>query len=427
MGLIGTLANQAATTLEKIRLLEQIQARAEELAVLNEMSSVILASLDPIEVIEGVYRYVSQLMDTTNFYIARYDPETDEVSFPLAMEEGVRVQWRSRQRGAGLTEHVLRTGDAVLFKEDVAGGLKALGLDVIGPMAVSWLGVPLRLGERMLGIIAVQSYEPGVFFDERHRDLVIAIANQAALALENARLFEETEEALAETEALYHAGAELTAAETYQDVLAVLRQHTILGEADNRTTLSLFERPWQEDDPPEWIVAVAVWRKGSMERQIRFARRDYPWVWQYLRSDAPTIIEDIAAETEVDERARKLYLEQFGAQSTIVAPLVVGGRWLGYVDAFYSEPTEFAEGQVRRLMALAGQAAITVQSLRQLEQIEARARREQTLREITTRVRASVDPEVIMRTAARELGTALGRPAFVRLGTAEELGREEGE
>jgi GAF domain-containing protein len=427
LGLVETLANQAATTLEKIRLMEQIQARAEELAVLNEMSSVVLASLDPGEVMEGVFHSVSQLMDTTNFYIARYDPESDEVSFPFAVEKGVRVQWASRRSGAGLTEHVLHAGEAVLIKEDVAAALEALGLDVIGEMAVSWLGVPFWLGERVLGIIAVQSYEPGIYFEERHRDLLITVANQAALALENARLFEETEGALAETEALYHAGADLTTAETYHDILMVLRRHTILGEADCSASLSLFDRPWQEGAPPEWIMAIAAWRREGVEQPSRFATHDYPSVWQLLRFDAPTTIVDIEEEARMDDRARALYLEKFGARSTIAVPLVVGGRWLGYVDGLYSEPTEFTEGQVRRLMALAGQAAIAVQGLRQLEQIEARARRERTLREITTRVRASMDPEVIMRTAARELGTALGRPAFVRLGAAEELERGAGD
>ena len=50
-----------------------------------------------------------------------------------------------------------------------------------------------------------------------------------------------------------------------------------------------------------------------------------------------------------------------------------------------------------------------------------RARREQTLREITARVRGSTDPDTIVRTALRELGNTLGRPTFVRLGNAEQL------
>jgi PAS domain S-box-containing protein len=60
---------------------------------------------------------------------------------------------------------------------------------------------------------------------------------------------------------------------------------------------------------------------------------------------------------------------------------------------------------------------------RLLQETQARAHREQTLREITARVRSSMDPDTIMRTAVRELGVVLGRPAFVRLGSAEQLSK----
>lgn len=60
-------------------------------------------------------------------------------------------------------------------------------------------------------------------------------------------------------------------------------------------------------------------------------------------------------------------------------------------------------------------------ALRQLGEIQARARREQALREIAARVRSFTDPDAVARAAARELGAALGRPAFIRLGSADEL------
>jgi hypothetical protein len=99
----------------------------------------------------------------------------------------------------------------------------------------------------------------------------------------------------------------------------------------------------------------------------------------------------------------------------------VGGQWFGFIDGLFIEVTEFPESEVRRLAALAGQAAVIIQNLRQLTETQARARREQILREITARVRGFTDPDTLARAAVRELGTALGRPVFVRLGSAAEL------
>src|SRR5690606_30327432 len=85
------------------------------------------------------------------------------------------------------------------------------------------------------------------------------------------------------------------------------------------------------------------------------------------------------------------------------------------------------ETEKRRLSSLIEQASTMIQSLRLFEAAQARAHREQLLREITARVRNSMDPDTILRTAVRELGNALGRPAFVRVGSADQLVQKPGE
>jgi len=101
------------------------------------------------------------------------------------------------------------------------------------------------------------------------------------------------------------------------------------------------------------------------------------------------------------------------------------GEWkddvLGILDVQSDTAGALSEEDQVLLLGLAGQIAVAIQRSQLFQQAQARARREQTLRQITTRVRGFTDPEAVVRTAVRELGTALGRPAFVRLGSAEEL------
>ncbi len=196
--LLGSFAAQATISLENVRLfheaqarLEQMQILAEELAVLNEMGAALTAMLDTEAVIENLYLHTARLMDMTSFFIALYEPTTDTVSFPLAVEQGQRARWRPRQAGKGLTEYIIRTGEPVLIREEIGPWLEQHGIQQIGKPALSWLGVPIKIGERVLGVIAVQSYETPRLFSEHHRDLLSAVASQAAIALENARLFEE--------------------------------------------------------------------------------------------------------------------------------------------------------------------------------------------------------------------------------------------
>jgi GAF domain-containing protein len=81
----------------------------------------------------------------------------------------------------------------LLIQENVGERLGDMGIEMIGPAARSWLGVPLTLGGRVLGVMAVQSYTTPRLYDEHDRDLLTAVASQAAIALQNARLFGEAQ------------------------------------------------------------------------------------------------------------------------------------------------------------------------------------------------------------------------------------------
>jgi signal transduction histidine kinase len=175
----------------------RLERRVKELDSLQAVGRALSASLEPDTILEAVYTQVSQLMPAHSFYIAMYDAEADEVSFPLAIEKGKRVQWRPRRLGNGLTEHILRTQASLLMERDIGEHLARLGIEQIGMPAASWLGVPILAGTDSLGVIAVQSYDtPGVY-DANHERVLVTIAAQAAAAIQNAHLYARTDEALA--------------------------------------------------------------------------------------------------------------------------------------------------------------------------------------------------------------------------------------
>ena len=92
-----------------------------------------------------------------------------------------------------MTEYIIRTREPLLIEENIAAWLEESGIEIIGQDAESWLGVPMMIGAEVTGVIAVQSYTTPRLYDEHDRDLLIAIANQAAIAIENARLFKQAQ------------------------------------------------------------------------------------------------------------------------------------------------------------------------------------------------------------------------------------------
>jgi PAS domain S-box-containing protein len=175
----------------------RLERRVKELDSLQAVGQALSASLNQDTILQAIHTQVAALMPARNFYVALYDPETNEVSFPLAFEDGKRTHWRSRPMGQGLTEHILRTREPLLIPRDVGNALKEIGIDQIGHLAASWLGAPILAEGEPIGIIAIQSYSTPEAYDLSHQEILVTIAAQAAIAIQNARLYERTDEALA--------------------------------------------------------------------------------------------------------------------------------------------------------------------------------------------------------------------------------------
>ena len=108
-------------------------------------------------------------------------------------------------------------------------------------------------------------------------------------------------------------------------------------------------------------------------------------------------------------------------RSEMAVPMIVGDQVLGVLDVQADMIDRFTQEDIRVMTTLAAQVAVALQNARSYEQTQARAKHEQILRQITARVRGSTNPDAIVRTAVRELGVALDRPTFIRLGKTDQL------
>jgi PAS domain S-box-containing protein len=224
--LVKQVADQLSLALENARLFQETQTRAEELSVLNEMGRELSTKLDAAAIAEVVYRYTSRLMDTSNFFVALYDQKNEEKSFPLVFEEGQRVQLSPSKLGnRGFSDYIIRNKKAVFAPNDVLKHMDLLGIEFIAlnedeTPSQSWLGVPLMIGDRVLGLISVQSVQKPNLYNEHNRDILTTIASQAAIAIENARLFREAQRRAQETTILAEVGREISVTLDLETVLA---------------------------------------------------------------------------------------------------------------------------------------------------------------------------------------------------------------
>lgn len=295
------------------------------------------------------------------------------------------------------------------------------------------------LGFRSLLLIAVpgDSYVPNfVAFGDSRRERdwkpeelvsVQTVAASLSSTLARERLFREVQAALAETEVLYEAGGALNAAQTYAQILDVMRETTVLGVGAHMTAALLYDRPWTEKQRPTGATLAARWTAAPEYDASALARVGaFALLEPYLQRDQIHVIGDIEQELEAAAPARILFGEALQGRTIVFTPLLVGGQAIGTFVAAFGVVTRLTEEEQRRLTTLTGQAAVAIQNIYQLDATAARARREQLIREIGEQIQAAPDVQSVLQTAARELGRALGAPrAVVRLGGVGEARRKK--
>ena len=153
--------------------------------------------------LEGLYRelhdIVGTFMHAENFFIAIYDREQDLLHFPYFVD-AVDPQPASVRPGRGLTSYVLRTGLPLLARPADFEDLIARGeVERVGADSVDWLGVPLRTGDEIIGVIGLQSYDPAIRFNDDDLDLLGFVSQHIAVAIERRR----RDEALRQSEKRY--------------------------------------------------------------------------------------------------------------------------------------------------------------------------------------------------------------------------------
>jgi PAS domain S-box-containing protein len=234
--------------------------------------------------------------------------------------------------------------------------------------------------------------------------LVKQVADQLSLALENARLFQETQKALAETQSLYEASAELNAAQSFDEIIEVLRRHTVLNRA-SIGRLMQFDQPWNDQQTPETMRLIADWPSDPSNPSRRAANlsvQNFPAV-KFLSPHEPTIIEDVSTDKRLDPNSRTLIAEQFRAQSALFAPLTMGKDWIGYLAAYYPEKTLFTRDELQHLMSLIRQASIAIEKTRLFEETRRREAEALLLNRIVTTVSSSLNIQESLQYVASEI------------------------
>ncbi len=203
---MGVALENARLFAETQRLLKETEQRNAELAVINSVQSALAAELSIQGIYEAVGDKIQEIFHGADVQIRVFDQESQRVEFPYALEEGGRLSIAPidlKVNSGGFGPHVFRTGQSLLIKENLTEESARYGSYTIGgsgPLMKSLLMVPMVAGTVVRGLIGLSDQHHEHAFDEGDLRLLQTLSGSMAVALENARLFAETQRLLKETE-----------------------------------------------------------------------------------------------------------------------------------------------------------------------------------------------------------------------------------
>jgi len=362
--LMETLADQVAVAIKNARLFEEARSHAEELEVINEVGRTITSVLDRDTVLQ-------QIVDTVKTHFGHY-------FVSLALVEGNQLVFRSGStigdsgirsefalttidltHGPSLAAEAARTDQPVLV-HDAPSNPRYLPMEEL-PDTRCELCLPIRVKGRVIGVLDVQSDRHHAF-DQTDVALHQSLASQAGVAIENARLFEDTRSQLAQLTALRKTTKAVASTLELDKLLNLITQQaTTLLQGDGGI-INLVDWEKKEDE----VVAASGSQTHTLGSGDPLEGCLSGWVTLH---NQPVI----SNQLQSDSRAAPVYRsgEEQG-QSAAIAPLTIKDQVVGTLVVMDKQggKGEFDQADLDLLMAFANQAATAIQNARLYEEIQ---------------------------------------------------------
>jgi PAS domain S-box-containing protein len=241
--LAGAFAGQVAVAVENSRLYAQAQQRVVELETLQRTSLKLTSSLDLSDVLDSIAESALDLVGASDCLIYLYDEASQSFSFGASLGRWAAKGAVISPRGTGLTATVVREGRPVVVDDAANHPLYA------ATEARKWeiqaiAGFPLQRAERVLGVLHVVFVEQAHTFHEEELRVLGLLADQAAIAIENARLYQAAQQEIAE-----RVRAEASAASSLHRLRESEERHRTLYEATRDAVMLLDEESFFDCNP----------------------------------------------------------------------------------------------------------------------------------------------------------------------------------
>jgi PAS domain S-box-containing protein len=355
--LLETLAGSLSVALENARLVHETRQRNAELALINGVQEAIAGELDPQAIYDAVGDRIREVFDAQVVSVATVDETTGLVHYPYIIERGERLQAEPRPL-AGFAKHVLETREPLLLAENLEAESERHGSHVVaGELPKSALFVPLVIGRTAAGVISLQNLDREHAFGEDDQRLLTTLAGSVTVALENARLVQETRQRVGELATVNSVGQALS---SQLDLDALIE---LVGERVRETFDADIAYVALRDEGADQIQFAYYYEAGERRTEPPLAYGE-GLTSEILRSREP-VLQNRREQLEGQATVGTPSLSYLGV------PILVGTTAIGVISVqSIEEEGRFDEADSRLLATIAANVGVAIQNARLFAEIE---------------------------------------------------------
>lgn len=390
-----TVANQVAGVVKNVDLLEESKRKALQLETAAEIARDISGSLNLDELLSKAVQLIRERFDFHHASIFLLDqPGEFAIVREATGEAGSQMKRQGHKIGVGsksIVGYVTGKGETLVVN-DTTKDLTYYANPLL-PDTRAEAALPLRIGDRILGALDVQSILPYAFHEDNLRSLQI-LADQLAVAVENTELFAETQEHLSQHRLLHHITSSAASGTTLEEALdsAVNGLQVTLG--GDRVMILLLDKDRKQLE----VKASIGYAEDTGNNTIEVGAGVTGWVAAHRRALRLGDVREDPRYIQVSPNTR----------SEMAIPLVYRNELLGVINVESEQTDAYSENDEEMLGTLGGSLAAVIANARLVEQIRAQSERERLISEITDKIRRSTDIQSILHTTASEISRVTG-------------------
>jgi serine phosphatase RsbU (regulator of sigma subunit) len=363
--LLEFVAQHISVALTRARAIDETRQRNAELAIINSVQEALASKLDMQAIYDLVGDRIRDIFNNMDISIRIYDVKTNLIHYPYTYENGQRIAINSfllPERGFG--PHVLRTRESLMINENMLQEIEKYGSGIVpGTLtSKSLVMVPLVADNQARGLITLNDMEHEQAFSDSDVRLLETLANSMGIALENARLFDETQRLLKETK-------------QRADELAIINgvQEGLASRLDIQAIYELVGEKIRETFNAQ-VVSIVTYDRATGLTQSRYyfeQGRGTPNITlpafgfrkYVLENQEPIVVnEDMSHWMEVYDNP---ILQGVQPKSAIFVPMIAGAEAIGVISLQNNDQENaFSDADLRLLTTLSNSMSVALENAR---------------------------------------------------------------